>query len=246
LHELGIVLVGFFSGMAGPVGGVNSLVAFPGLLLLGYSPLQANVTNTVGGLVPAAIGASLSYRTHIDGPRRTLYWLAALSVLGGALGGVLLQVLGESVFRSAVPALLIGGSALILLQPIIVKRLRQAGEHKTHLHVVYIGTFVVTIYSGYFGAGAGVLLVSLYALMLSGGMQRANAMKSVMALASNLAAAVFFAFAAPVDWSAAVFLAPSSFLGAVIGVRIAKRMPDEALRIVVAIGGVSAALVALR
>lgn len=109
MEALALLAIGFFAGMAGPVGGVNSLVAFPGLLLLGFSPLQANVTNTVGGLVPAAIGASVSYRTHVDLPRRTVYQLVALAVLGGAFGGVLLQVLGESVFRSAVPALLLGG-----------------------------------------------------------------------------------------------------------------------------------------
>lgn len=246
MHELGILLVGFFSGMAGPVGGVNSLVAFPGMLLLGYSPLQANVTNTVGGLVPAAIGASVSYRTHIDLQRRSLYWLVGLSILGGLAGGVLLQALGESVFRAAVPALLVGGSALILLQPFIVKRLTQAGEHRAHWRLVCAGTFVITIYSGYFGAGAGVLLVSLYGVMLVGGMQRANAVKSLMALSSNLAAALYFVFAAPVDWRAALFLAPSSFTGAVVGVRVAKRLPDEILRIVIAIGGVSAALMALR
>lgn len=134
---------------------------------------------------------------------------------------------------------------MILLQPIVVKRLAKAEAHSTHLRVVLLGTFLITIYSGYFGAGAGVLLVSLYATMLAGGMQRANAIKSIMALASNLAAAVYFAFAAPVDWSAAALLAPASFLGAVIGVRIAKRLPDELLRIVVAVGGVSAALYAL-
>jgi uncharacterized membrane protein YfcA len=90
-----------------------------------------------------------------------------------------------------------------------------------------------------------VLLVSLYATMLTGGMQRANATKSVIALVSNLAAAIYFVFAAPIDWWACLFLAPSSFSGAVAGVRVAKRLPDNILRIAVAIGGLAAALMAL-
>lgn len=245
MHELALLIVGFFAGLSGPIGGVNSLVAFPGMLVLGYTPLQANVTNTVGGLVPAAIGASLSYRTHIDIERPVLFRLSLLGVLGGIIGGALLLVLGESVFRTAVPALLIGGSALILLQPLVVKRLAKQGAHATHMRVAMIGTFIITIYTGYFGAGAGVLLVGLYAVMLAGGMQKANALKSLIALVSNLAAALYFVAAADIDWWACLFLAPSSFLGAVVGVRIAKRMPDEILRVVVAIGGLAAALMAL-
>jgi uncharacterized protein len=245
VHELGLLIVGFFAGLSGPIGGVNSLVAFPGMLVLGYSPLQANVTNTVGGLVPAAIGASLSYRSHIDMERRTLVRLSVLAMLGATIGGALLLVLGESVFRTAVPVLLIGGSVLILLQPFIVKRLAKQGEHVTHMRVALVGTFIISIYTGYFGAGAGVLIVSLYAVMLTGGMQRANAAKSFIALVSNLAAAIYFIIAADIDWWACLFLAPSSFLGAIVGVRIAKRMPDKILRVVVAIGGLAAALMAL-
>jgi uncharacterized membrane protein YfcA len=49
-----IVAVGVVAGTVNTIVGAGSLLTFPTLLFLGYPPLVANVSNTVG-LVPGTI-----------------------------------------------------------------------------------------------------------------------------------------------------------------------------------------------
>ena len=48
LEVLVIVSLGLFSGAVNTIVGSASLITFPVLLALGYAPVVANVTNTVG------------------------------------------------------------------------------------------------------------------------------------------------------------------------------------------------------
>lgn len=240
------MIVGFFAAAAGPVGGVMSLVSFPALLAMGYEPMTANVTNTVAVVTVGTISSSVAYRSHIDVKSGLAVVLLAAAGLGGLAGGVLLMLLGDRFFEDVVPLLLLSGAALIVLQPFVVRRLGLSGQHHDRRSRVVVGTALVSVYTGYFGAGAGVLLFGLFATMLPGGVQSANALKSLVSIAGNITAALYFTLAGAVAWELAVPLAIGSLIGGQIGVRVARRMPDVLLRIVIAVGGVTAALVAVR
>ena len=57
LDALLILGVGFFAGSINTIVGSGSLVTFPTLLALGYSPVVANVSNTVGLVFGSISGA---------------------------------------------------------------------------------------------------------------------------------------------------------------------------------------------
>ena len=52
-----IIAAGFAAGTINTIVGSGSLITFPTLLVLGYPPLTANVSNNIG-LVPGAVSGS--------------------------------------------------------------------------------------------------------------------------------------------------------------------------------------------
>ncbi len=243
--ELGLLLLvplGFVCGVIASTAGSPSLLSFPVLLAAGYSPLQANVTNTVGIVLPTTIGGSLGYRDKLKDEGCNALTLAVAGGLGGALGGGLLLLLGERVFEAAVPALLIGAAVLVVVGPWIVRKVSQTRELTDRMRPATVSTFLFAVYGGYFGAGVGPLLVGTYALALGGGIQRANALKVLTVLAMNSTATVFFALFGPVDWSAALTLTASSVAGGYVGAHTARRMPEQLLRGAIATSALVAAI----
>src|SRR5664279_2098671 len=116
LAALAIFAAGLAAGTVNVVVGSGSLITFPTLLALGYPPVLANVSNTVG-LVPGNASATVAYRRELDGQRSRLIRLGSASVLGALLGAALLLALPHSVFKAAVPALIALAAVLMAIQP---------------------------------------------------------------------------------------------------------------------------------
>jgi len=70
-----------------------------------------------------------------------------------------------------------------------------------------------------------------------------NAIKNVLAGLANLVAGVLFIIAAHIAWGAALLIALGSTVGAQIGARYGRRLPEEALRRVVIGYGVIVAVI---
>ena len=92
LEVVAVVLAGVAAGTINVVVGSGTLITFPVLLAVGYSPLVANVSNTIG-LVPGSIAGAIGYKRELEGQRDRIRRLSVASVLGGTTGGVLLLVL---------------------------------------------------------------------------------------------------------------------------------------------------------
>ena len=89
LHALGIFAAGIVAGTINTVVGSGTLFTFPVLLQFGYSPVVANVSNTVG-LVPGSAAGAFGYREELRGQRARLLRLSAASLSGGITGAILL------------------------------------------------------------------------------------------------------------------------------------------------------------
>lgn len=221
--------------------GAGSLLTFPTLLVLGYDPLPANVTNTVG-LVSGSLSGAVGYRRELAGQARRLLVLGAAAAGGGVLGGVLLLALPDEVFAEIVPALLAVGCVLVLLQPRLKRRLAERrGVRDRRRAWLVAGVFAAGVYGGYFGAAIGVLLIGLLGLGLSEPLQRVNALKNGITVCVNGVAAVLFALVAPVAWPAAAILALSSTAGGQLGAAVGRRLPEQALRVAIAVVGLTVA-----
>jgi uncharacterized membrane protein YfcA len=239
-----LVVAGIGAGLTGSIAGLASLISYPALLAIGIPPVTANVTNTVA-LVLNGVGSVSASRPELKGQGRRLVPLMLTAVLGGAVGAVLLLLTPSEAFERIVPFLIAGASAAILVQrPPRELAIEGALEHPDHRDPWWLalGTFAVTIYGGYFGAAAGVLLLAMYLLGTGEGLPRGNAMKNVILCVANAVAAVGFIVFASIAWSAALPLAIGLFVGGRLGPRVVRRAPQAALRRVIAVAGLGLAI----
>jgi len=111
-----ILLAGVGAGAMNAVVGAGTLITFPTLLALGFPPVVANVSNTVG-LVPGSAAAAYGFRATLTGRRRLVLQLVSASAVGGVLGGALLLVLPPEAFEQVIPPLLLLSAVLAAMQP---------------------------------------------------------------------------------------------------------------------------------
>ena len=231
-----LVVAGFATGVVGFVTGLASLVSYPALLAAGLAPVSANVTNTVA-LVAVGIGSTANASREIAGRGRTLVWWSLAAAAGGIVGALVLLRSPAGSFEAIVPVLVAVASVALLLQPIVRRHLREAEMPR----LVPAGIFLIAIYGGYFGAGAGVLFLSLMLLCTAETMWSATVLTSFLLGISNLVAALGFAAFGPVHWGAAAALGAGAFAGGWCGPPIVKVIPPEVLRIGVGLGGLGLA-----
>jgi uncharacterized membrane protein YfcA len=227
--------VGLLAGVFGTVVSLASIVSYPALLALGIPPLSANMTNTVA-LSFSAAGAAAGSQRELSGQRGRLLRLGTLTALGSATGAVLLLLTPPGAFSLVAPVLVGGASLALFIRP----RVRHASaEDSVPLR---IGVFGVAIYSGYFGAAGGILMLAVLAAMIELPLARLNAVKNVVAGLSNGVAALGFAVFGPVRWAAVAPLAAGFLAGGLIGPSLVRLLPGSVLRVIIAVCGLGVAV----
>lgn len=234
-----LVLAGVGSGIVGYGAGLASLVSFPALLACGLPALAANVTNSVA-LVGNSIGGVASAQPELRGMRSRIVKFGAVGAVGGLVGALLLLALPAGVFEHVVPWLVALGAVVLLLRPWLI-RLHAGRVDEQHPAVPgLIG--VISIYGGYFGAGAGTLLTAAFGAVMHDSLARLSALRSVVLGAANGVAALVFITTGRVDWAMAIPLGLGTVAGSALGPPILRRVPEGPLRVVVALAGFGLAL----
>ncbi len=245
-----IIAAGVWAGGINVIVGSGTLVTFPTLLLLGYPPLVANVSNNIG-MVAGGVSGIYGYRHELAPNRSILLRLAPASVVGALAGALLLLVLPAESFQAIVPVLISIGLLMVVVGPAVQRRaarrrpdLGRDGSTQTLTSsiVLTVGIGVLGIYGGYFGAAQGILLVGLMGMVLSEGIQRITAIKNVLATLVNAVAAVTFVIVAwdQIDWPVVGLISSGTFVGGYLGARIGRRLPPVVLRAVIIVIGVLA------
>jgi uncharacterized membrane protein YfcA len=252
-----IIVAGISAGVINAVVGAGTLVTFPTLLLLGFPPVIANVSNTVG-LVPGSIMASIGYRSTLRGRGPVVRRLLVATSIGGLTGGALLVLLPGRAFDTIVPWLLLIAALLAALQPRIAAAvaLRRAAQRATTVDDgaatvpggpvgtwFFLGILLTGIYGGYFGAAQGVMLLVILGLALGGPLNELNGIKNILGGTANLVSALLFIAIAEVDWSVAGLVAVGATIGGGLGGRYGRRLPSSALRVLLVVIAVVAAAV---
>jgi uncharacterized protein len=238
LEALVILGAGLAAGTINTIVGAGSLITFPTLLAFGYSPIVANVSNTVG-LAPGSISGAIGYRRELVGQRARAIPIGVASFLGGLTGALLLLVLPASAFQRIVPVLILVACLLVALQPRISRALASRPQDATNHSLPLLGSvYAAGIYGGYFGAAQGVILIALLGIFLSDDLQRLTGLKNVLQAVVNGVAAVLFIVLAPVSWAAAALIAIGSIVGGQLGARVGRRLSPFVLRVVIIVVGV--------
>lgn len=247
LTAIDFILIGLAAlaaGIVNALAGGGTLITFPMLTAVGVPAVVANVTNTVA-LCPGFFGGTFAQRNDLRGQEKRLWLIVPASIIGGLLGGILLLKTGEKLFRDIVPFLILLAVVLLAVQdPIRLWLTRRMGEGqgKSLEELTWLPVGVAGIYGGYFGAGMSVMVLSTLGLTLEDTLTRLNALKQVVALSVNLAAAIFFIFSGQVLWPAAVVMAVGALIGGTLGGRLAGRIKPSTLRWTVIVIGLIVAV----
>jgi uncharacterized protein len=242
-----LALAGFLGGIVNAVAGGGTFFTFAALVAFGMSTLDANATSAVA-LVPGSIATGAAYRHESAKHWRVILPFAAIGVIGGVGGALLLIALGDARFRPLVPWLLAGATMLFALSAQIrclVEKIVGAGGIGPIGSSIIIA--LVAIYGGFFGAGMGIMLLAALALMGHGDFHRANATKNVVALVAQSVAVIIFIIGGLVRWPQAIVIMLAAIAGGYLGVLLARRVPETIVRAaVVAVGAVLALVFFLR
>jgi uncharacterized membrane protein YfcA len=234
-----LLAAGTVGGIFSTVVSVASLVTYPVLLALGVPPLTANMTNTVS-LVLTGAGAVAGSRPELAGQGRRVLRLGVITALGGAAGAAVLLAAPAGSFTLVVPVLIAGASVVLLIQPAVSKPAEASTAEHRPAHRAAL--FAVAMYVGYFGAAAGIMLLVVLSGLLDQPLVRVNAVKNALSGMANAMAAVCFAVFGDVRWNLVVPLAAGFLTGGWIGPAIARRVPVQAFRVLVAVCGLGLAV----
>ena len=116
LHAVIILVAAIGAGALNAVVGAGTLLTFPTLLALGFPPVTANVSNTIG-LVPGGMAAAYGFRATLVGRTALIRKVMMASAAGGIVGGALLLALPPTAFEVVVPPLLLLSGVLAAVQP---------------------------------------------------------------------------------------------------------------------------------
>ena len=227
----GLILVaGLWAGLQNALAGGGSFITLPALMLTGMSPLAANITSTVA-LFPAQISSGLAGRQLVSGVGRLPFWaLFAISILGGALGGLLLLQTPSTLFARLVPWLVLFATGVFTWGSFF----RKPGGTSVHLGPIgaAISQFLIAIYGGYFGGGIGFLMMA--ALTMAGlSTRHAGATKNALAGVMNASAVVLFLSSPDLHWRAALVLSAGAVCGGLLGSWALHRVNERLLRMAI-------------
>ncbi len=221
------------AGGLGSAGGITSLISYPALLLVGVPPLAANATNIVA-LTTFWPGSARGSQQELAGRGDWLWRWTPLALASGVAGAGLLLLTPSTAFRHVVPFLVLAGSLALICAPRLTRR---HGSSPNHVWTLAAWLAVLGAYSGYFGAGSGVMTLALLLIVVEPHLPTANALKNMFVGAATVPAGILLAIFAPVHWAQAAALALGVLFGARIGPGIARRLPADLLRWVVALLG---------
>ncbi|MEZ0094834.1 sulfite exporter TauE/SafE family protein [Streptacidiphilus sp. EB129] len=232
---------GVAGGMVGSAGGTASLITYPALLAAGITPLAANVTNSVAFLANWP-GSALGGRPELNGQGPWLRRWAPLTAVGSAVGAGLLLLTPAAAFDRLVPFLLAVAALALLAQPKISAWLARSGHAGGLKGLLPVGLALCAIYDGYWGAGAGIMTLTV--LMIASKLQfaQANALKNMVLGIADAACCAVFVLLRPVDWAAAVPMGAGFLAGSMLGPSLTRRVPASVARVTTALIGLGLAV----
>jgi uncharacterized membrane protein YfcA len=244
-HAILLFVAAVLAGAMNSVAGGGSFFSFPALLFSGVPPIPANATNTIA-VWPGSVASVFSYWKRLPRSPRVMVPLIAISVLGGAVGAVVLLRTPQATFMSLIPYLF--GFATLLFA--FGKRLTRSLGHIVKREgppswpvIAALGAFqfVISIYGGFFGGGIGILMLAMLEMVHLEDIHAMNGIKTVLATSINGAAVVTFIVAREVYWPQGLLMIVGSVAGGYGGAHYAQKVDPRWVRaIVIAVGATMA------
>jgi len=232
-------VAGFFSGVINAIAGGGTFLTFGVLTLAGLPAVTANATSSIIQF-PGYITSTLAYFKDLGAIWKSAIALGIASVVGSLLGALFLVWMSNATFKSLVPWLLLGATAVFAAGPWL--KPKNGGERHAATPFGLIVQTATAFYGGFFGAGMGIMMLASLGLATGGDYHRLNALKNFLSILIAAVAIIVFSTAGKVSWLHAAVMVPAVALGGYAGVHAAKRAPQALLRWIVVAAGLGLAI----
>lgn len=237
LAHIVLIVAAFAAGAQNALAGGGTFITFPALLYAGFDSRAANITSAMA-LFPGTVATAVAGRGLVSGAAGlTVRTLVIVSLIGGAVGAVLLVATPVSVFNRLVPYLVPFATAVFAWGSLLRKpRAADAAPHLGPRAAVCV-QLMIAIYGGYFAGGIGFLMLA--ALTAAGSAVRnAGATKNLLAAIMGASSVLVFLFRVKFDWQVVAPIAVAAVLGGQLGVYLLRRINEVVLAIGITLIGV--------
>ncbi len=231
----------FVAGAMNAIAGGGSFLSFPALLGAGIPPINANASNTVA-LWPGQMASIVAFRAELREGRHHLIAVMLAGAVGGLGGAMLLLHTGQATFQRLVPWLLLFATVVYAASGQINRWLmgkrRAAPESVGAFPLALFGALaLVSLYIGYFGAGAGFLIITVLSLFGITNLNEVNALKALCTTLANGVAVVTFSLAGAVYWKECLTMMTMAVAGGYLGAAYSRKLNPAILRGTVIVTG---------
>ncbi|WP_294535303.1 sulfite exporter TauE/SafE family protein [uncultured Rhodoblastus sp.] len=220
---------GLLGGAMNAIAGGGSFVTLPALVAVGVPSLFANATSTVA-LVPSALATAFAYRHDFQGfDGVKLSTMAVISVIGGALGALLLLHTSQKFFDALFPFLLLFGVLVFAFGRRLGDALRQ--RVTIHPRALPVAQSVLAVYGGYFGGAVGVMMLAAWSVLTKATINSMQASRHLLNASMNATAAILFIYGGLIFWKEMAALLVSSTVGGYLAGHYGRRLDPARARL---------------
>lgn len=241
-----LFFAGFFGGVINSIAGGGSFITFPALIFVGIPPIVANATNTFASCAGYMSG-TYAFRKEIADHKNELPKIIIISLIGGILGAWLLLKTPETLFREAIPWLLLFATVLFIFGGQMNAKLKKMASN--HQHASSIGGILLLIvllgvstYGGFFNAGLGIITLSYLALAGHTNINTMNGLKLLVSSAVSLIAIVLFIYNDVIAWYEGTIVLSGTLVGGYVAANVSRKLPQKHVRSFVIVASIATTL----
>jgi len=214
-------LAGALASFIGATVGGAAFISVPALILLGVPPQVAIATARFGGLGLRTTALTTYWKYH------KIQWEDMLTFCVIAVIGA---IIGANLLLQIDPALLlriIGIALLILLPVMFFNHIGLKKRKPRHKPLGFISYFLVKVWGGFMGAGAGPMTFYVYMYFFGMTMVNAVATSQIPGSIIQLLTVLIFAWYGIINYSFGIVLFLGMMLGGWMGAKTAIRKGDK-------------------
>jgi hypothetical protein len=183
-------------------------------------------------LVPSALATAYAYRkdfTGFDGV--SMKTMALASVIGGALGALLLFVTPQRVFDAIFPFLLLFGVVVFAFGRKLGAALRS--RVSVSPRALPAAQLLLGVYGGYFGGAVGVMMMATWSVLTTASVNAMQASRNLLNAAMNATASAIFIASGLVSWPQMGALLIGATAGGYLAGHFGRRLDPSKARVMI-------------
>lgn len=244
MQDLLLFLAGLVVGAMNAIAGGGMLIGFPVLLAAGLPALAANITSNIV-VLPGTLSSAWGYRKYLRKVPARYLLLMIPCLLGATIGALILRNTEPSQFEHLVPSLVLFAVILFALQPYIHfhlhRHMKARSRNLLSLFWISIALLPVAIYGGYFGAGAGFIMLAFLGFTKLHEIHQMNGLKNLGGTCITLMSVVCLYGTHLINWHYGLVMAAGGTVGGYYGAVLTQKVSSHTIRILVIVIGLATA-----